>query len=139
MTQPDLWPQPLEDPDSAGFWQAARNGTFAVCRCRDCLLWMQPPLERCRACGGATAFEEASGRGRLHSWVVANRASVPGPEVPYVIGVVEIEEQPGVRFSGLVLDEGPAELRVGAPVTVVLRAVPGGSFFAPCLVIESVS
>jgi len=42
-------PQPSPDVDTAPFWAATAAGQLAICRCQDCGLWLQPPLERCRA------------------------------------------------------------------------------------------
>lgn len=127
------WPQPLSDPDSAGFWAATAAGELAIARCVACGLWMQPPLERCRACGGEVGFEQVSGAGTLYSWIAVNRQSVPGPKTPYLIGVVELAEQPGIRLSGVLdTDDAPA-LRAGLPATVGLQPVPGGDFVAPVI------
>ena len=45
-------PQPVPDADTAPFWAATAAGRLAMCRCQSCGLWLQPPLERCRACAG---------------------------------------------------------------------------------------
>lgn len=129
-----MWPQPLPDPDSARFWDAARSGRLSVARCSSCGRWQHPPAEQCRWCAGALAFERISGVGALHSWIVVNRKSVPGPEVPYLIGVVELEEQVGLRLSGLLLCDDPGSLRIDMPVRVKLQRVPGGDFAAPVIV-----
>lgn len=139
MTDISLWPRPLPDADSQGFWDAAKEGRFVVCRCRSCGLWMQPPLARCRRCAGPTAFESPSGLGSLHSWIEVNRASVPGIEVPYFITVVEIAEQPAIRFSALAPGITREQLVIGAPVKVSMRPVGPGDIFAPVVELVDVA
>ena len=129
------WPQPQPDPDSAGFWDATALGHLAICRCIDCRTWMQPPLERCRQCAGAVEFAQVSGIGTLYSWITVNRQSVPGPEVPYHIGIIELDVAPGIRLAGIIDGADPASLQVGMDARVELRPLSGGSFIAPVIVV----
>ena len=98
-----LPPQPRPDPDSEGFWSATASGRIELCRCRDCGLWHHPPLERCRACAAETRFDPIAGTGSLRSFIVVRHAAVPGylDAVPYIVGMVELDEQPGLRLVGL--------------------------------------
>lgn len=128
-----MWPQPLPDPDTAGFWESTASGVLAVCRCQDCATWMHPPLERCRRCAGPVEFAPVSGRGALHTWIAVNRQSVPGPTVPYLIGVAELEEDAGIRISGVLRMADGAQPRIGMPVVVGLEPVPGGDYAGPVI------
>lgn len=124
-------PQPVPDAETAGWWQAASEGRLVVCRCEACATWLHRPLERCRRCGGTTRFEEVRGSGRVHSFIVQHRASVPGlGEVPAVIALVDLDDAPGVRVSGR-LDAEPAVVTVGMPVSIRFVPVPGGAFRQP--------
>ena len=64
-----------------------------------------------------------SGRGRLFSWSVVRRAFIPqlAADVPYVAGLVAIEEDPAVRIVTRIVDCDPTLLRVDMPVRVVFR------------------
>ena len=117
-------PSPQIDVDSAGYWAAAERGEFALCRCAECRRWLHPPLERCRYCGGTTAFEEASGRGLVYSFIVVRHPSIPafGPLLPYVIVLVDLDE--GVRLTGRLLGD-PSAVRVCLPVVVRMERLPG--------------
>ena len=123
-------PQPLVDADSAGFWAATARGEFAVCRCQECRRWIHPPIERCVKCAGPTAFEAVSGRGTIHSFIVANRPSVPGfgHLVPYVVAVVELAEQPGLRVVSRITGIDPGDVAIGQPVRAEVVDLRGGSF-----------
>jgi uncharacterized OB-fold protein len=126
-------PQPAPDVDSARFWQATAEGRLALCRCVDCGLWLQPPLERCRRCGGATTFEDVSGNGSVYSFIVQRQPSVVGyvDAIPYVVALVELDEQPGLRLPARLVGVEPEDVRVDMRVTAELVELPGGDFTVP--------
>jgi uncharacterized OB-fold protein len=107
-------PIPVPDPDSAGYWDALREGTLKLCRCVETGTWIHPPQERSPT-GGTVTFEPVSGRGTIFSFIVVRQQTVPGHQTPYVVGVVELDEQVGLRLTGIV-DAEPDEVRVGARV-----------------------
>ena len=79
----------------------------------------------CPHCGGARrAWRQASGRGRLHTYVI-NHKPAKGFEdrVPYVIAVVELEEGPRMMTNLEVADPTPESLPIDMPVQVAFRAV----------------
>ena len=81
-----------------------------------------------------------SGRGRLFSWSVVRRPFIPqlAADVPYVAGLVAIEEDPAVRIVTRIVDCDPALLRVDMPLRVVFRllrfATVRGEVAAPMFV-----
>jgi uncharacterized OB-fold protein len=119
-----LPPLPVADPTTEGFWASLAEGTFRCCRCTDCRTWLQPPLERCRRCGGPTAWQEVSGDGTVFSFIVVRHQTIPGHTPPYVVALVELVEQPGLRFTGL-LDAEPGEVAIGQPVRAVIAPIDG--------------
>jgi uncharacterized OB-fold protein len=124
-------PQPLPDPETADWWQAAAQGQLTVCRCSTCGVWLHPPLERCRRCGHATRLEPVRGTGTVHSFIVQHRASVPGVgKPPVVICLVDLDDAPGVRLTGRLATD-PAAVRVGMPVVARLVPIPGGELCQP--------
>jgi uncharacterized OB-fold protein len=129
----DVPPQPFPDVDSEPFWQATAEGRLRLCRCTECRHWIQPPLERCPICEGPTGFEDASGEGRLYSYTVVRRAAVPGYQerVPYVVGLVELDEQPGLRLPALLPDVDPDAVAMGQFMRVEFVPLAGGTFSIP--------
>jgi len=108
-------PVPVPDPDTAPFWEGLKEGKLMLCRCDDTGKWIHPPLERSRFTGGPVHFEQVSGEGTIFSYIVVRQPLVPGRIPPYVIGIVELAEQPGLRINAIIAAD-PAEVRIGQPV-----------------------
>jgi uncharacterized OB-fold protein len=113
-----MLPQPT--PESQPFWDACARHELVVQRCADCGLFWFPPSNRCQHCWSANvAWRPVSGRGRLYSFTVFHRAYAAelADQLPYVVGVVELEEGP--RLITNVVGCEPDEVRVDMPVEVV--------------------
>ncbi len=136
MTKPKLLPPiPVPDPDSVPFWEGLRNGKMMLCRCDDTGNWIHPPLERSRFTGGPVHFEEVSGDGVIYSYTVVHQPLVPGRIPPYVIAIIELAEQPGLRINAIV-DAHPAEVRIGQPVRMNIVELGDSGFSIPEFVID---
>ena len=61
------------------------------------------------------------------------RGSVAGylDAVPYVVGLIELDDQPGLRLPSLLLDVDPTALTIGQPMAVAFVPLPGGSYTLP--------
>jgi uncharacterized OB-fold protein len=123
--KPPKPPMPLIDADSIGFWQAAREGRIALCRCTGCDTWLGRPMERCNQCGASTAFVDVSGTGTIYSYIVVHNPSVPAfaDLVPYVVALVELAEGP--RLPGILLGERGPGVSIGDPVQGELIEIAG--------------
>jgi hypothetical protein len=120
------FPAVARDEASAGFFDAAARGELLVWRCARSGDVLGPPARACPACGSADLEPfTASGRGTLVTWAVVHQAPVPSlaPAVPYVTGVVELEE--GAWLLVRLVDCDGCELRAGTPVSA--RFVPSGT------------
>ncbi|MET1755490.1 OB-fold domain-containing protein [Novosphingobium sp. RD2P27] len=85
---------PLLEPDSAFYWTAGAQGRMLIQRCTPCSTWQHPPLPRCARCGSEdVAPQPVSGKGRVASYTINRERWAPGLEVPFIFGVVELEEQ----------------------------------------------
>lgn len=114
-------------PDFAGFYEACARGTLAVQVCRrEHLTW--PPRPRCVVCHlPIVGWRDVAGSGRLYSWTVIHRTREAGfaHRVPYIVGIVALDEHPSVRFVGLLAGVPPDALRVGLPLQVGFAAAAG--------------
>jgi uncharacterized OB-fold protein len=62
---------------------------------------------------------EASGRGRLHTYVIAHRPAAGFEDaVPYVIAIVELEEGPRMMSNVVGVEPTPENLPVDMPLEV---------------------
>ena len=100
-----------------------------------------PPLERCRECAGATAFEEVAGIGTLYSFIVQHHPAISGytDDLPYAVGLVELDEQPGLRLPTRIVGIDPASIVCDMRLQVVFEKLPGGDFIVPVFEPESTS
>jgi hypothetical protein len=121
----DDFPLPdVEWEPTRAFWAGAARGELVLPRCEACGRWVWYPDGACRFCGGASlAWTRASGRGRLFSWSVVHRPFIPqlADMVPYVTGLVAIEEDPAVRLATLVVDCPAERLRMDMPLIATFR------------------
>jgi uncharacterized protein len=111
-------PQPT--PESQPFWDGLARHELLVQRCGSCGRCWFPPGNRCQHCwSDRHAWERVSGRGRVHSFTVFRRAYAAelADQLPYVVGVVELEEGP--RLITNVVGVEPDDVRVDLPVEVV--------------------
>jgi hypothetical protein len=137
-TPPASPPHPKPTPDTAGFWQHTERGELALCWCPACARYQHPPVERCRFCAGVTEFRPVSGDGSLYSYIVVHRAIAPGYQhrPGHLIGLVELDDQPGLRLSTQLVDIEPTEVKIGMPLRARIVALPGGPLhvpmFGPC-------
>ena len=133
MTQTAYPPQPSPDADTDGFWRATADGQLAMCRCQECGLWLMPPLERCRKCAGPTAFEPVAGTGRLYSFIVQHHPAISGytDNLPYAVGLVELDEQEGLRLPTRIVGINVADIACDMRMRVRFEQLPGGDYVVP--------
>ncbi len=84
------------DPRDA-YWSSLEEGRLRFQRCSACRNRWLPPRTECPRCWSAEwAWEEASGEGRVVSWVVFHTAFHEAfkDRVPYNVAVVELAEGP---------------------------------------------
>jgi len=70
-------------------------------------------------CGLSPAV--VSGRGVVATFTINQQPWYPGLDPPYVIAIVEIDEDPSVRFTCNIVNCEPDDVRVGMPVQVVFE------------------
>jgi uncharacterized OB-fold protein len=91
-----------DDRDTGGFWDAAKRHELVVRVCDGCGTVLHLPRAYCHTCGSWDgSWKPVSGRGRLCSWTTSEHQVHPAYPVPYTVVLVELEEDPSVRFVGL--------------------------------------
>ena len=98
---------------------------------------MHWPRPVCRFCLSTSLTPtRVSGRGRLHTWTIPLQPFDPYflERLPYVLAVVELDEQPGLMVVTDIVDCAEDDLRADMPVEVTFREVAPGytlPLFAP--------
>src|SRR3954453_15428016 len=91
MTDPPGPTRPVA-PDDEFFWSAAADGRLVIRRCSDWGPLRPPPAPMCGTCGSlAWDTAEASGRGRIVSWISSLHPNRPDDAARIVI-LGELEE-----------------------------------------------
>ncbi|HLG67644.1 MAG TPA: OB-fold domain-containing protein [Acidimicrobiales bacterium] len=119
-------PLPVRDELNRHYWDGARQEKLVLLRCTRCRSYVHPPRGFCPSCGQERLEPSAvSGKGRVYSWSVMHAGGNPGfdDKLPYVVVVVELDEQPGLRTIGNLLGASAAELAVGRAVEVCFEKV----------------
>lgn len=111
------------DRDTADFYRGWLAHELRVARCDACGHRFLPPRPVCPRCWsrdvGSTAV---SGRGTVFLCLLLHQGP-PAPGVDYSQGphpvvTVELEEQPGLRFTSTVVGTPAADLAIGQPVVL---------------------
>ncbi|HLI61835.1 MAG TPA: OB-fold domain-containing protein [Terriglobales bacterium] len=117
-------PLPEIDDLNREYWRAARNERLVISRCQACGWYVHPPKPLCPKCRGRrVAFEPVSGKGTVYSFTVNVHRWRPGMEEPFVIALVELREQPGLRMVSNITNCAIDQVRVGMEVQVSFRGV----------------
>jgi hypothetical protein len=68
--------------------------------------------------------EAVSGRATLATFSVNYQSWMPGPELPYVVAIVEIVEQPALRLTTNLVNCPLDDVQIGMPVRVTFEHHP---------------
>jgi uncharacterized OB-fold protein len=124
--RPDFRILPLVDERNQHFWTGGARGALCFLRCRACRYWVHPPVSICPAClGRELDVEAASGRAIVASYTVNHQRWIPGFEPPYVVAIVELPEQQGLRLTTNLVGCAAEDVRIGMPVRVVFEERDG--------------
>jgi len=113
---------PAITAENAFFWRAGESGVLRFMRCRSCGYYIHPPLPICRVCKSRDVQDEpVSGRGTVLTYTVNRQVWEAGLEAPYVIAIVELAEQRGLRLTTNIVNCLLEEVRIGMPARVVFE------------------
>ena len=110
---------PALNADNTPFWQGGAAGHLLMHHCTACAQYFHPPAPICPRC---TSFDVApkavSGKGRVLSYTINYQAWRPELTAPYVVAIIELADQPGLRFVSNIVGMLPEEVRIDMPVRV---------------------
>lgn len=123
-TMPDTPTRPLPaiTPWNEHFWHGGEDGLLQLNRCNDCAAWLHPPKPACTACGSmAIGIGAVSGLATLATFTVNHQQWFPGFDPPYVIAIVELDDDPTIRLTTNIVNCPIDEVEIGMPVQVTFE------------------
>ncbi len=119
MIPPEQRMLPAVKPLSRDFWTGGEKGELRIHRCRACGHFFHPPGPICVRCQSFdVAAEPVSGRATVATFTVNHQQWLPGFPPPYVVALVELEEEPGVRLPTNIVGCEPDQVEIGMRVEV---------------------
>jgi hypothetical protein len=129
------FPYPVPEVGAEDYWQAANDERLVMQKCDACAKLRFTPAPICTHCGDDQfTWAELSGKGKIITWTVITHPIHPAAvaKVPYVVVVVELDEQPGLRMVSNLIDvevgeDGSAPtITFDAAVSVAFEPHPSG-------------
>lgn len=113
---------PRLDDANRHFWTGGEQGELRFLRCQSCGYWLHPAGPVCPECLSTDlAPESVSGRAQVHTYTVNHKAWIPGFDPPYVVAIVELPEQAGLRLTTNIVGCAPGDVRIGMDVQVTFE------------------
>lgn len=108
------------------YWTGGAEGKLLIQRCAGCERWVHPPVDRCPACGsGQLRAQPVSGRGTVFTFTVNRHPFNPAVPLPYVIALVQLEEQDDLRVTTNIVNCPADDVTVGMQVQVLFEEQDG--------------
>ena len=109
---------PMPEPNDLTrfYWDAVAEHRLELLRCRSCGHFLHYPRRICNHCLSTDLQPEAvSGKGTLYSYCEVMQGSHPyfAARLPYLIGIIDLAEEPGVRLPTGIVDSVADDLRCG--------------------------
>ncbi|MER5628418.1 zinc ribbon domain-containing protein [Streptosporangium sp. NPDC002544] len=106
--------------DNKEFYRGWLRRELVMNRCQDCGNWQHPPRPVCPECWSQDVrATPVSGKGVIHT-LIWLRQGPPAPDVdystPHPVAMVELVEQPGLRFTSTVTGVTQDDIAIGSPV-----------------------
>jgi uncharacterized protein len=110
--------RPGIDPANNWFWEGVSEGRLLIQRCTSCGTLRYPDAPMCGVCQSLEwDTQEASGRGRIHSWILSHHPT--RPDESRIVVLVDLEE--GIRIVSNIVDVDIDELQQDLPLELTFR------------------
>jgi uncharacterized OB-fold protein len=121
--------QPLVDDENRHFWEGGAEGELRFLCCKACRTFVHPPTSVCPECLGRELSAQAvSGCAVVHTFTVNRHPWIPGFDPPYVVAIVELPEQEGLRLTTNVVGCEIDDVEIGMPVRVRFEELEDGAW-----------
>jgi uncharacterized OB-fold protein len=110
---------PALNADNTAFWQGGEHGELRIHHCAPCDRFFHPPAPVCPHCASFDVAPRAvSGIGKVLSFTINHQQWIPTMQVPYVVAIVELDDQSGLHFVSNIVGCAPDEVAIDMPVKV---------------------
>jgi uncharacterized OB-fold protein len=117
--RPQLRLAPSPTAESKAFWTGGQRGQLLINRCDACGHFFHPPGPACWRCRSTDVAPEAvSGRATVAAYTINRQNWIPGFEPPYVVAIVELDDEPDVRLITNVVGLPIEDVSIGMAVEV---------------------
>ena len=104
------------------FWRSGVDGSLRFLRCMSCGYRTHPPGPRCAQClSDELAYMPVSGLGTVYAFTVNHHPWYPGWTTPYVVAIVQLDEQEDLQLLTNIVNCAPESLSIGDRVRVVFE------------------
>ena len=100
---------PISDSDTCKFWEGCQRHELLIQRCKECLSYRYPPRSICPKCFSMNAkWEKVSGKGEIYTFSVVRVPPAPEwePDIPFTIGVIQLDEGVKIHINDARMDAG---------------------------------
>jgi uncharacterized OB-fold protein len=113
---------PRVTESNSPFWTGGAEAELRIQRCQDCHEFLHPPAVICPVCHSKRLeFEVVSGRATVFTFSVNYQPWMPGPELPYVVAIVALDDAAPVRLTTNIVNCDPESVEIGMPVQVIFE------------------
>jgi len=96
-------------------------------KCKSCGDISFPPKIFCGKCEGQDVeMISLSNRGKIYSYTVVRQMAIPGIEVPYVLAIVKLPDDPELLIATQIADCEPEDVSIGMEVEMIIDKVRTG-------------
>jgi len=104
------------------YWTGGRDGELRFQRCNRCGYYLHPPAVLCPKClSKDIGIQAVSGRAEVLAYSINYQPWMPGPELPFVLAIVGLEEQDDLRVTTNIVHCPVDDVHVGMKVQVVFE------------------
>ena len=104
------------------FWQGGERGELVFLRCQACGYYVHPPQPVCPIdFGKELRPEPVSGRGTVATFTVNHQPWYPNLDPPYVVAIIALDEQDGLRLTTNIVGCEPDAVFIGMRVRVTFE------------------
>lgn len=120
--RPEFRMLPAPTPSSEAFWTSGATGALRIHHCDDCGRFFHPPAPACFRCRSVrVAPRPVSGLATVAAYTVNRHRWFDGFPPPYVIAIVELDEEPSARLTTNIVGCDPEDVAVGLRVGVLFE------------------